>query len=277
MFFPRANHFRGFLPLISPLVGLLVVPLLFLPVPLLGQGPERKAGDHAAAVKIQLERVDEEGTESVFKVVGWVGVLEFQSLTPEQGREIFAVYVESDSLVSAEEANIGRVPPVAGSYRWEDGVLRFQPRYPLQPGLRYRAVFTPPPSTSTSEAEAAKPVTAVFEIPKPETIPTTVVEQVYPTRDRLPENQLKFYLHFSAPMSRGEAYRRVFLLDDEGRPVELPFLELDEELWDVEGKRLTLLFDPGRVKRDLKPNREVGPPLRQDRDYTLVIDRRWLD
>ncbi|MCZ6515567.1 MAG: hypothetical protein O6850_06860, partial [Acidobacteria bacterium] len=162
MFFPRANHFRGFLALISPLVGLLVVPLLFLPVPLLGQEPGRKAGDHAAAVKIQLERVDEEGTESVFKVVGWVGVLEFHLLTPEQGRKIFAVYVESDSFVSAAEANIGRIPPVAGSYRWEDGVLRFQPRYPLQPGLRYRAVFTPPHSTSTSEAEAAKPVTAVF-------------------------------------------------------------------------------------------------------------------
>ena len=50
----------------------------------------------------------------------------------------------------------------------------------------------------------------------------TVVEAVYPTAERLPENQLKFYLHFSAPMSRGEAYRRVQLLDEKGKAVELP-------------------------------------------------------
>jgi hypothetical protein len=51
-------------------------------------------------------------------------------------------------------------------------------------------------------------------------------------------------------MSRGEAYRRVHLLDATGRPINLAFLEIEQELWDPEGRRLTLLFDPGRVKRD---------------------------
>ena len=60
-------------------------------------------------------------------------------------------------------------------------------------------------------------------------------------------------------MSRGEAYRHIRLLDATGKPVEDPFLELDEELWSGDGRRFTLLFDPGRIKRGLKPREEVGP------------------
>ncbi len=119
--------------------------------------------------------------------------------------------------------------------------------------------------------------TQTFEIPKATTTATTVVEQVYPTTDRLPENQLKLYLQFSAPMSRGEAWRRIHLLDEAGKPVELPFLEIDQELWDPQGKRLTVFFDPGRIKRGLTPNEEVGTSLQAGRSYTFVIDREWVD
>ena len=56
-----------------------------------------------------------------------------------------------------------------------------------------------------------------------------------------------------------------------------PFLELDEELWSPDGTRFTLLFDPGRVKRGLKPREEVGPVLEAGKSYSLVIDRHWLD
>jgi hypothetical protein len=105
----------------------------------------------------------------------------------------------------------------------------------------------------------------------------TRVEHVYPTSDHLPENQLKFYLHFSTPMSRGEAYRRVQLLDEQGKAVQTPFLELNEELWDPSGKRFTLFFDPGRIKRGLKPREDLGPALVEGKRYTFVIDRRWPD
>jgi hypothetical protein len=101
--------------------------------------------------------------------------------------------------------------------------------------------------------------------------------EVYPTRDVLPENQLKFYLHFSAPMARGEAYERVHLLREDGSEVDMPFLELGQELWDPAGKRLTILFDPGRIKRGLKPREEEGPVLEEGKSYTLVIDRDWGD
>jgi hypothetical protein len=102
------------------------------------------------------------------------------------------------------------------------------------------------------------------------------ITQIYPSADRLPENQLKFYIHFSAPMGRGEAYRHIHLLGKNGQ-VDRPFLELGEELWDPAMRRFTLLFDPGRIKRGLKPREEVGAVLEEGHDYTLVIDRDWPD
>ena len=98
-----------------------------------------------------------------------------------------------------------------------------------------------------------------------------------PTGDVLPENLLKFYVEFSAPMGRGHAYEHVNLLDATGTPLDLPFLELGEELWDPRGVRFTLLFDPGRIKKGLKPREELGPVLEAGKWYTLVVDRGWPD
>ena len=55
------------------------------------------------------------------------------------------------------------------------------------------------------------------------------------------------------------------------------FLALDQELWDPERRRLTLLFDPGRVKRGVRTNVESGAPLIAGRRYRLVIDDTWVD
>ncbi len=154
-------------------------------------------------------------------------------------------------------------PPMGGTHAVEGADLVFRPRYPLQPGVRYRASY----------GETA----AEFTIPLPDMTPSTRVERVYPTASRLPENLLKFYIHFSSPMSFGEAYTRLRLLDGRGRAIELPFLEIDEELWDRDQRRLTVLFDPGRVKRGLVPHNEVGAPLEAGHRYTLVVDRNWRD
>ena len=155
-------------------------------------------------------------------------------------------------------------PAVLGSTSVENGALVFRPRFPFRPGVKYRAV-----------CNGGAPV--IFEIPKPAAAPDAVVEHIYPSASVLPENQLKLYIHFSRPMSRGEAARRIALLDAKGRKLELPFLELEEELWDPEGKRLTLFFDPGRIKRGLVPHNEAGTPLEAGRRYTLVIDASWPD
>ncbi len=172
--------------------------------------------------------------------------------------QVLSVYV--DSLADA--------PPLAGDYQVRGLDVLFEPRYPPSAGVSYRA---------ECRNSAGLLATAVFHIPEPDRTPTTAVERIYPSADELPENLLKFYVHFTAPMSMGEAYDHVRLLDQEGEPVELPFLEIDEELWDAGYRRLTLLFDPGRIKSGLVPNQEVGIALHAGRSYTLAIDADWLD
>jgi hypothetical protein len=208
-----------------------------------------------------------------FEVVGLDAAelrrLKATDLTPADWQALFAVYVVSDRGTPDREQ-----PAVLGSYRVEDGVLRFAPRFPLVRGVRYQAVFRPSRLPGRS---GGADVRAEFELPRAKPAVATAVTHVYPTRDRLPENLLKFYLHFSAPMSKGEAYRHIRLLDATGKAVDMPFLELDEELWDPGGTRLTLFFDPGRIKRGLKPREEVGPVLEEGRSYTLVINEKWAD
>jgi hypothetical protein len=206
---------------------------------------------------------------------------EVTGLAPEDLAQLAAVKWEPArwaalfvvSVAGADTAREADRPPMLGSYHAGQTVLSFEPRFPLTPGLQYRAIFDP---AKLPRPRAGEPVRAQFSLPRSSTA-ATVVQQVYPTAGKLPENQLKFYIHFSAPMSRGEAYERIQILDSAGKAIDHPFLELDEELWDPQGRRFTLFLHPGRVKRGLKPREELGPILEEGKAYTLVIDRRWSD
>jgi len=156
----------------------------------------------------------------------------------------------------------GADTPMLGTYSKEGDTLVFRPRFQLSSGISYRAVF----AGGTLVVDAA-----------PATAPAARVEHVYPSASVLPANELKLYIYFSAPMSRGEAWKHIHLLDDAGKPVPLAFLELDQELWDPGNQRLTVLFDPGRIKRGLVPTNEIGPPIVEGKHYRLVIDRDWHD
>lgn len=187
-----------------------------------------------------------------------------RELTDGEWQAIFAVYTGAAPPAAGE----GK-PPVAGSWTVEDGVLRFRPRFPLVAGLAYSARL---------QLEGRPPIVASFALPAPETAPATRVVQVYPSGDEVPENLLRCYVHFSAPMSRGEAYEHLRLVDEEtGAEVAAPFVEIGEELWDPEVRRLTLFFDPGRIKRGLVPHEQVGPPLAAGRSYRLIVDAEWPD
>ena len=172
-------------------------------------------------------------------------------------------------------ADIG-LPPMLGTYRTTADALRFDPQFPLEAGLAYRATFQPD-RVPGARILGARPISAVLKRPVRRSEPTTVVAQVYPSAGVLPENLLKFYVHFSAPMSGGHIYEHIRLLNDAGKPVELPFLEIDEELWNREMTRLTLFIDPGRIKRGVKPLEEVGPALEEGKSFTLIIDQSWRD
>jgi hypothetical protein len=107
--------------------------------------------------------------------------------------------------------------------------------------------------------------------------PTTVVDRVFPSGDRLPENQLKLYVHFSAPMSHVDGLEYLSLRDARGREVEEVFLPLGTEFWDLDHLRYTVFFDPGRIKQGIELNERLGRPLEDGETYTLVVDPAWPD
>src|SRR5947208_3044777 len=78
-------------------------------------------------------------------------------------------------------------------------------------------------------------------------------------------------------MAAGNASEHVMLFKANGEIVKRAFLEIGEELWDGTGTRLTLLFDPGRVKMGLKPREEFGPVLEAGKSYRLVIEKGFRD
>ena len=201
----------------------------------------------AASVSIQLDN-------GAFKVVGWQATPE-----PRAGwASIFTVSTGPD------------VPPLFGSYSIENGALTFRPRFPLASGVTYRAVFH-------SGGKPGETVEAVFNGPARSSAPATRVLAMYPSAATVPSNQLKLYLVFSAPMRSGDVWPKIHLIDDGGKPAVLPFVELDQELWNPDHTRLTLLFDPGRIKRGVKPNVDMGPVLEEGKRYTLIVDRDFTD
>lgn len=174
-------------------------------------------------------------------------------------------------------------PAMAGTYSVEGAALRFTPRFALRPGVKYRAVLVPERAAAETASGArvgrpdAKVISMEVKLPDAPVGPPTEVTRIYPTAGTLPENQLRFYIHFSAAMGRGAAYEHVRMLDAKGRAIAIPFLELGEELWDPGARRFTLFIDPGRIKRGLKPREDLGPVLEAGKQYTLVVDRAWRD
>lgn len=161
------------------------------------------------------------------------------------------------------DAGRGTLPPVLARYELRGDVVRLTPRFPLEPGVAYRA--------------RAGGVERTFEAPRRAAARTTRVVAIHPAAPRVPANLLRWYVELSAPMEPGRALEHVRLLDEAGREVPDAFLRLDEELWDPARRRLTLLLDPGRVKRGIRTNVEAGAPLVAGRRYKLVIDPGWPD
>lgn len=155
-------------------------------------------------------------------------------------------------------------------FQSETKQLIFEPRFPLDPGTGL--------TIRLSRGTGSRDWSCDFIVPRGSAQNAGRVIKIFPSSDRLPANLLKFYIHFSLPMQRGEIYQYFSIVDLSNRKqVELPFLELPEELWSRDGKRLTLIIDPGRIKRGLKPREEMGAVFEPGRSYEFRISGKWTD
>ncbi len=164
--------------------------------------------------------------------------------------ERLKVYVEKNKSVA-----------MLGEYNLQDEMILFKPLVPLSQGLSYEVYFD-------------KKLIGNIKVPFANASNAPRLLMVYPTPDTLPENLLKMYVQFSGPMREGESQKHISLVDHNNDTLQGVFLDLQPELWNNERTVLTIWFDPGRIKRGLIPNRQLGNPLKKGERYRLAIFKR---
>jgi hypothetical protein len=165
-------------------------------------------------------------------------------------------------------------PPVSGAYLVTGDEVTFTPTFPFDAGRGYAVDVDPTRLPAPRETPAFR---TVVVLPAASRTPSTTVTRFMPSADVLPENLLRIYLEFSAPMSREHGRDFLTLLDEHGAVVSDAFLALDVDFWSPDGRRYTVFLDPGRVKRGILPNDQFGRALTPGHRFTLVVDRRWRD
>jgi hypothetical protein len=175
--------------------------------------------------------------------------------------------IQGDSIPHLLSVHLGgplQQPAILGTYTITKEAVDFQPLIPFTRGLAYEVRVS-----GKKVSEITIPQAALTEAPE--------VLGIYPTRDTLPLNLLKIYIRFSKPMREGQSLQHVVLLKDGRDTVRGVFLDLQPELWNADRAMLTLWLDPGRIKRDLQPNKKLGSPLEKGAHYQIIVDAQWKD
>lgn len=203
-------------------------------------------------------------------------VIEVVSLPEDVVRALAGAERTREEWAEILRVSVGESQPaMIGDYLLRGNALRFTPMYPLDPGRRYHVAFNA--GRATGAGSTAPPLVATVGVAASEAVPSTVVSHVFPSGAIVPANQLRLYVHFSAPMGREGGLPYIKLLDDRGNEVVDPFLPLDAEFWNDDHTRYTVFFDPGRQKRGILPNQQMGRSLEPGKRYTLVVRREWRD
>lgn len=177
-------------------------------------------------------------------------------------------------VVRPEPSIDDNLPDVFGRYLVLEDGIRFIPHFPFERGLSYRASFDPQP---LGRSELSDMLTHEFSLPSERSDLPTEVKHIFPSSDYLPENLLRLYVFFSNSMQRGRVEAEISLLGPSGEPAPDVLYRAPVELWDMSVQCLTILLDPGRLKRGVGPNRELGPPLKFGQLYTLVVGEGMTD
>jgi hypothetical protein len=162
-------------------------------------------------------------------------------------------------------AGVSSWQPPAGRFEPDGPDLLFVPRFPFLQGTRY--------SLLVQGVEMAS-----ILCPEPRRTRSARVCAIYPGARELPVNQLKLYIQFSEPMSEGFANDAIQVTRaDTDEPLAGVLVTSEPELWDRRHRRLTLLLDPGRIKRGLAPNLEAGYPLVEGRAVNVIVRKSFRD
>ncbi len=116
-----------------------------------------------------------------------------------------------------------------------------------------------------------------FSLSIPDSYSYTTVTSVYPSAKELPANLLKWYIKFSNPISETLIYDHIKFINEQGDTLPRAALALKTPLVSDDGTLLTVWVEPGRQKRDLIPNQQLGAVFQKGKSYTLLIQKKLKD
>ena len=157
--------------------------------------------------------------------------------------------------------------PMAGRYVSAGQELTFDPAFDFVAGQEYTVRWR----------DAAKGLDQLttFRIAPAAAQPEAAVLAIYPSGSELPENTLRFHIQFSAPMQPHRSGDFISLVDGNGVADQAAFMTFKQELWSADRTRLTILMDPGRIKRGVAQNVAMGPALVEGHSYAIVVKDGW--
>jgi hypothetical protein len=226
----------------------------------------------ASALSVALDST--RGAESTFVVVHGLSSVELRDLrdrsaaTRNRGlRDLLQVAVDDSATQQTGVL-------VSGRHAISDSTVEFHPQFPLDRGRTYRVAVN---AQMLKRTPAESLFIARVALPAGDRTPRTMVRAVFPANDTVPENLLRLYIEFSAPMSRTGGLDYITLRDERGIEVKAAFLPLDADFWNDDRTRYTAFLDPGRVKRGILPNEQMGRAILAGHRYSVVIDSTWRD
>ncbi|MEN0086934.1 MAG: hypothetical protein AAF737_00690 [Pseudomonadota bacterium] len=154
--------------------------------------------------------------------------------------------------------------PIAGTYAIDGRTLTFDPAFDFIAGQTY-----------TVQSHEQTINLSSFTIALAGDASASGVVAIYPSGAEIPENTLRFYIEFSSPMMPHRAGDFIKLVNSEGVEDAAAFMLFTQELWNEDRTRLTLLMDPGRIKRGVAQNVALGPALLEGERYSIVVEGGW--
>lgn len=185
-----------------------------------------------------------------------------------EGRDCIALLdVPPDASIEVRTGTSEGDPGVGafvGTWVHEGLTTFFFPRYPFLHDTSYCVMV---------DGVAMAPL----RVPRPHDLPVPHLEAILPDVVTVPRNLLRFHLRFSHSMSLGCASTSLRVEDETGQVLPGVLFATEDELWDPNRQQLTVLLDPGQIKRGLMGHVEVGYPLTFGSRITLVVDPAFRD
>ncbi len=160
------------------------------------------------------------------------------------------------------EDKLNSSTPILGKTLKTDNGILFIPVVPFGWSQKYTLVYNH--------------IIEYFKLTIPDSYESLSVTEIYPSAPILPSNLLKLYIRFSRPINTTFVYDHIRFINVVGDTLPRTILPLENPLISDDRTLLTLWIEPGRQKRGLGPNKQLGPVFNKE-TYRLIVTKDIKD